>query len=500
VTGSVRQLTALMALRWQMLRSPSAKVALLLTALGLLWLLSLVARSGPLLEEAALVTAFELAPAAYLGFGVLALIAPLTAGGGIHVVPPDQLVAYPVRAGTHFLGGLLLAPVNLVWAVQLLALVALTSYLTLGGHIALGGVTTLAYVVCLTVVGQALAWVVVGARQSQVGRRVVGMLTTAVVLSAVVVLQVGAVGALIDAAPTQRLVLAVIGGGAGNLEVWWGPTALLVVVAAAAYALGARACDWALRRPSDIAARRYQPLPRRLGHAGPLSALLAVDRASVWRAPALRRGGLVLLLLPGVVAAALRVPWESLIVLPGLVAAGAGLLFGVNAFALDASGSLWLASLPVDPRLQLLSKGIVVSETVLASVLVAALAAAVRSSEAPTPAQLVAVVGSGLACAAVVIALCLRSSVRRPHRADLHGPRDAVAPPGALAAASARLAVPCAVVGMLVAVSAQLDVTWFPLLVAVPVVLLATLSILRSARRWADPFERARVVQAVASG
>ena len=66
--------------------------------------------SGDALDAAALGTAVELAPAAFLGFGALALIAPLTAGGGNEVVPPDQLVAYPVRPATQFLGGLVLAP------------------------------------------------------------------------------------------------------------------------------------------------------------------------------------------------------------------------------------------------------------------------------------------------------------------------------------------------------------------------------------------------------
>jgi predicted permease len=239
---------------------------------------------------------------------------------------------------------------------------------------------------------------------------------------------------------------------------------------------------------------------RRAAYASPLRSLIAVDRASVWRAPALRRGGLVLLLLPGVVAAGLRVPWESLIVLPGLVAAGAGLLFGVNVFALDSSGSVWLASLPVQPRLLLLSKLVVLSETVLLAVLVAGVSAALRSPGPPTAAQVTAVIGSGLACAAVVVALSLSSSVRRPHRADLHGTRDAVMPPGALAAASLRLAVPCALVGMVIAASSYLGTAWFPLLLAVPIMLTALLSVLRSVRRWEDPIARARVVQVVATG
>jgi hypothetical protein len=501
VTGPVRQLAALLALRWHMLRGAGGKLATVLVGLLVLWLVRVLLGSGALLDPVVLATAVELAPAAFLGFGVLALVAPLTAGGGHQVVPPDQLAAYPLRASTQFLGGLLLAPVNLVWLLQLLALVALTGYLTLDGSTARGGLTTLAWVACVTVVGQALAWLVVGARQTGTGRRAVGVLGAAVAVAVVAVVQSGSVGTVVDRGPTEAVVRAVVAGGDGATGRWLPTTAALLAATAVALAGGAAACAWALRRPGDARALRHTaPVRRRDARPSVLRELVAVDRASVWRAPALRRGGLVLVLLPGLLAAAVRVPWESLIVLPGLVAAGAGLLFGVNAFALDASGSLWLASLPVAPRLLLLSKLVVLGETVLLAVVVAAVAGALRAPDDPTPAQLAAVLSAGLACAAVVVALCLASSVRRPHRADLRGPRDAVAPPGALALASARLAVPCALVGTVIASSSHAGVAWLPLALAVPVVLLAVLSVLRSARRWEDPFRRARVVQVVASG
>jgi len=501
VTSSVRQVLALVVVRWQMLRSPGARVGTVLTAGVVLWLLQAVSRAGTLLDEAVLVTALEVAPGAFLGFGVLALIAPLTAGGGHHIVPPDELVAFPVRPATHFLAGLLLAPVNLVWAVQLLALVALTSVLTAGGSFALAAITTAAFVAALTVSGQAVAWLVVGARQSRRGRMAVGCLTSTLLGGALVLAQSGNLGLLVDATAADELILTLIAAGSGDVARWWPATACLLAVSAVAYVVGSVACGWALRRPSDARMLRHTAtLRRRRPPSTPLRALLAADRASVWRAPALRRGGLVLVLLPGLAVATLQVPWESLIVLPGLVAAGAGLLFGVNAFALDASGSLWLASLPVSPRLRLLSKGLVLAETVVAAVVVAALAGAVRSTTAPTPAQLTAVVGAGAACAAVVIALSLRSSLARPHRAELQGPRDAVAPPGALAAASARLALPCAAIGMLIAASANTDTAWLPLLVAVPIVLAAVLSVMRTVRRWDDPHLRARVLQTVAAG
>jgi hypothetical protein len=296
-------------------------------------------------------------------------------------------------------------------------------------------------------------------------------------------------------------VSGVIAGGEAEIGAWATTTGVLLLVAVASLVVGVRACSWALRRPGDAFTTRHtEPVTRRAAQRGALRELVAVDRASVWRAPALRRGGLVLVVLPGVVAAALQVPWTSLLVLPGLVAAGAGLLFGVNAFALDASGAVWLASMPSDPVLLLRSKLVVLSETVFGAAVIAAIAGAAGATGAPTPAQVAGLLAGVVACTSVVVALSLSASLKRPHKAELRGPRDAVAPPGALAAASVRLAFPCAFVGMLIATSSELGVVWLPLLMAVPPTLLAGLSLLRSQRLFADPLQRARVVQAVAAG
>lgn len=501
MTGAPTQLRALLALRWTMVRTPGLKLAIVLGGLALLWLLDVVLSSGRSLEPAALATAVDLAPAAFLGFGALAVVAPLTSGGGNDVVPPDQLVAYPVRPRTQFYGGLLLAPLNLVWLVQLLVLAALTSYLTVEGSVLLGGVTTLAYVVCLTVLGQTLAWFIVGARRSRAGRRVVVAAAVSAVLAAVVLVRTGAAGGLLAQSPTRTVVHGVAAAGTADSARWVAVTGGLLGLAVVGLLLGARVCAWSLGRAGDAGADRHtSPVRRRTARGGPLRELVAVDRASVWRAPALRRGGLVLAILPGLAAAGVQLPWQSLIVLPGLVAAGAGLLFGINAFCLDGSGALWLASLPHDPALVARAKLIVLTETVLAAALLAVLAGSARSPGLPTPTELSAIVASGLVCTALVVASCLRASVRRPHRADLRGPRDAVAPPGALAVASARLTLPTALVGLVLAQAAVPEIWWWPPLLALPVLLLALLSVLRSLRRYAEPAVRARVVQVVSTG
>ena len=162
MTGAGRQLAALLVLRWQMLRSRWARTGLLVAVAAAAVAVDALVRAAALLPPAALDGALLAAPAAFVGFGMLAVVAPLAAGGGGALVPPSQLVAFPVRPRTEYLGGLLLAPLNLVWLTQLLVLVLLTAALARGGSLALAAVTTAAYVACLTALGQLLAWLEIG--------------------------------------------------------------------------------------------------------------------------------------------------------------------------------------------------------------------------------------------------------------------------------------------------------------------------------------------------
>ncbi len=191
-------------------------------------------------------------------------------------------------------------------------------------------------------------------------------------------------------------------------------------------------------------------------------------------------------MLPGVVAAIAALPWTSLVLVPGLVAAGAGLLFGVNAFCLDGSGSLWLSTIPGWWRNAYWSKVRVTAECV--GVAVSSLS---RPGRRGPPArsratEVVAVFASGTACAALVVAACMRHSVRRPHRADLRGPRDTPAPPGTMAVYSARLALGTTGTGLLFTLLALAPEPWLPAVAAIPFVARAGLSLKATEREWAQ--------------
>jgi hypothetical protein len=264
---------------------------------------------------------------------------------------------------------------------------------------------------------------------------------------------------------------------------------------------GRRTCAWALRRPTGTSpgdptgrVRRRRPA------AGPFAEVRAVDRASVWRSPSLRRGLVVLGLLPGAIAAGAGLDWPSLVLLPGLVAAGAGLLFGVNAFCLDGSGALWLESLPRRPAAAYWSKVLVVAEVCVVATAVTVVAGALRTPRPPTPGELAALLACTGATSLRVVAVCMHLSVHRPHRADLRGPRDTPAPPGVMALYSARLAVSTTVLALVFAGLAEVAPWQWSVLLAAPVAALSLRRLAVVARQWEDVTVRTRVAGTVASG
>jgi hypothetical protein len=315
------------------------------------------------------------------------------------------------------------------------------------------------------------------------------------------VLATGRTADTLDASPTTWVVTGAVAGATGVYDRWALTVVLLLAALVAAFVAGRVACAWSLRQPGHVNGLRDARPVRRRGQAkNALREHLALDRAGVWRSQSLRRGLLVLGVLPGLVAAGARLEWPSLVLLPGLVAAGAGLLFGVNAFCLDGSGALWIASLPGDPRTVFRAKARVVAEVCGVAVVLAVAAGASRSGHWPNAAELTAV----LCCAAVaiahVVATCMHLSTTRPHRADLRGPRDTPAPPGVMAAYSLRLAISTTLLAILFSGAAELGSWRASILIAVPLLLISLRRLLVSGRLWHQPSVRAHVVSVVSSG
>lgn len=496
------QLGPLVALRWRMVRSRRSRRGFLVLASLAPVLCIVAAVVGATASRDRVFDVLLLAPTAYLSVAVLAVLAPLVAGGGNELFPPEQLVAYPVTARTQFAASLVLTPLNLAWTTQLIGLVGLTTFVSNRAPAAVLSVATcLVYVVVVTLAGQALGWFVVGLRQRPWGRTVTWSAAAAVTAAGLVVTVAGKATQVLDGSPTTWVVVGAVNGSAGAYRSWVTVTVPLLVLCVAFFHVGRAACGWAMRRPGrSTGTVETRPVHRRPTARGPLTALLAVDRASVWRSPSLRRGLLVLGILPGVVAATAGLDWASLVLLPGLVAAGAGLLFGVNAFCLDGTGAVWLASLPGDPVATYRAKAQVTTEVAVVAVLLAVAAGASRSGRLPDAAQLSALLGCALVSIARVVATCMRLSLTRPHRADLRSPRDTPAPPGVMAAYSVRLAVSTTLVAVLFSGLAEVGDWRLPTMLAAAFLLLSARRLTQSAGMWQLATVRSHVVTTVASG
>ncbi len=519
---SAGQVGPLFALRWRMIRSRAAQSGLTIlgiSALGLIVLGVVGGAASRLGRETAsdiglgdLGNAVDrtgevaaLLPSAMLAFALLCIVAPLAAGGGQELIPESQLVAYPVRIATLVRIGFLLSPLNIAWYLQVLLLTAATGYAIRGDAGPLPPVGVLvAYMVACTAVGQALGWGIVGVRRTRRGRRSTWAVFGALVAVGGWVVVTDRGTSLLDKSPTLSVLSAQLQAGDLQAAGFVPFVVACLVVTVLGYVVAVRVAAWALRRPGDLGVDGplARPVERRGYDTAPTAyqMLVRVDRASLWRSPPLRRGLLVLGVLPVAAAALASLPWSSIALLPPLVASGAALLFGVNAMCLDGSGALWISTLPHDPDVVLLSKARVVAEVCALPVVLVLVGAGLRASAAPDLVDLVSTLGAAVSCTALVVATALHLSVTRPHRADLRGPRDTPAPPGTMAVYSARLAVVTTTVGLVFSATTFGRSPVPPLLVTLGLLCWAAFSFSRTRRRWRDPVVRAGVVTTVAAG
>lgn len=482
------------------LRGPARTRALL--GLLLIPALAVVAGlAGGLLPAAGRDDARLLMPTAWLGFAVTAAVAAGTSGSRT-LLTRAQSVVFPVTAAAEHLGALLLAPLNVAWLTQTLALLALATW-GFGGTPATtqAVLLALAWIVASTVVAQAVSTAVELARTSRSGLWLVRALVAAALAAAAVPVLAGRVTDVLDQLPTVPLIVAISAVWGGDSGPWLRMLALLAAATALAHLIG-----WWLtarlqrRSPRDqvrVESRRYRP---RRDPAGELAAALRIDRAGVWRSAPLRRGLATLVAVPALAALAAGLDWPLVALLPGLVASGAGLLFGVNALCLDGPGAIWRESLPGAPRTVLLARLLVVTEVCFVAALIAAALGAARAPGRPSTGALLAVAGAVLATTAQVVGRCATWSVEQPYAASMRDARDQPAPPAAMAGYSARLAIGTTVTGLAFWLCARHDLAGTAVAIAVAVTALGLRRVLSALRRWDDHAWRNRVLGTVAAG
>lgn len=433
-----------------------------------------------------------------VGVLLLSIGSAMGSGGGRELLSRSESAIHPVSPLTDHLGALVLAPLNLAWLVQAWGVLAATAIVTGPGRLAGAQVVVLAWILAATATGQAVGWLVEGVRRTPHGVIVVRVASGLVAVCLGVLHLTGRLRPLADALPTTWLVDTM------STDRWFVAALALVAVTLAAVWVGGIPARWALglapreelRVESGVHEARHLPRPRR---GSPDRALMRrLDRGSVWRSVGMRRGLLFLGVGPGVVAVAAGLPWSSVILLPGLVASGAALLFGVNAWCLDARGMIWRETLPVSPAAVFDARTMVLGE-ILAGVSAVTIGLALLRTGLPPLATGVAVATCWVVVVVQVLANAMTWSMRSPYGVDLGSPRATPAPHGAMAGYAGRLSVSTTLTGMIFTGLAA--VPWLWVTPALGAMFLAwSLGRLRRARRrWLTPADRARVVLTVAA-
>jgi len=317
-------------------------------------------------------------------------------------------------------------------------------------------------------------------------------------VTAAVLVTTGATTSLLDTSPTVHITLAALAGTRGEWAAWAAVIVVVLGVAAAAVVAGALVARAVERRPARDELRvESSHRPPRADARSAFAALLRTDRTGIWRSVPLRRGLFVLAGLPGLVAVAGSLTWETVTILPGLAASGGALLFGVNSWCLDGRGALWRESLPVSPRLVFVARAWVLCEVLLVATGVTLALAALRAGP-PSPAELAAVLAVAVVVTVQVAGASLRWSVRRPYAVDLRSARATPAPPLAMVGYSARLALTTTLTALVFSVLARLDAWHLSVAFAVPFLLFSVHGLVRTSSAWSTPVTRARVVTTVA--
>jgi hypothetical protein len=302
-------------------------------------------------------------------------------------------------------------------------------------------------------------------------------------------------GDTLDSLKTSWLVVGYIDGFGWR---WSATVALEVGLLVAAVVVGAVPAHLAARRaPRDEVNVETGNHPARRLPRSALAALVRTDRGSVWRAVPMRRGVAVLAIGPGVVALAGDLDWPQMTILPGLVASGGALLFGVNAWCLDARGGLWRESLPVAPTTVFAARAWVLIEFLMCASLVTMVLAGLRAG-LPSPAELTALLCTWVVVVLQVVASAMRWSARRPFSVDLRSARATPAPPLVMVGYSTKLAVTTTLTGLIFSGLARVPYVEVSILVAAPFVVWSLIRLLHARDSWADPVQRARVVTTVA--
>lgn len=440
-----------------------------------------------------------LLPTALAGLLGLAVVSAIASGGGRELLSHEHGVAYPVSPTTDHLGALLLAPLNIAWLLQTWTLLGATAYALGPQRLAGAQLVALLWVCAATAVAQVVAWTVESIRRGPHGLLVVRGLGIAAGAVGVWLQLAGQLTSVLDKIPTTQVMLGMIAAREGQLLRFTLTVGALLAIVVGAVALGAVPAHLAARRtPRDELRVETGSRPARPASRSDLMALVRIDRGSIWRAVPMRRGLMVLAVGPGLVALAGDLQWNTMTILPGLVASGAALLFGVNAWCLDARGALWRESLPAKPSTVFGARVLVLGEWILAASGLTLVLASLRAG-LPAAHELTALLCTWVVVTVQVVGASLRWSAQRPFSVDMRSARATPAPPVVMVGYSARLALTTTLTGLLFSGLARLPYWNLSLALAIPMLAWSLSRLMFVQRGWLNPYERARVIMTVAA-
>ena len=497
VRRASRDVTHLIAFRTGTMRRPRAFAVTVVVFVAL----TVVAGGVPGLLDGAgsyrgyALDTLTLLPSAMAGFLLLAVASAIASGGGRELLNREHGVAYPVSPTTDHLGALLLAPLNIAWLLQAWVLLGATAYALPPKFLPFALVGVLLWIVLATTIGQLVAWSIEAVRRREHGIAVVRTMAGLVFGVAVLLQLSGRLATLLDSFPTTALAAGLVNGFSAR---WLGAIGIELALIVVVVVLGAVPAHLAARRaPRDELRVESGNYPARRRPVSPLAGLVRTDRGSVWRAVPMRRGLAVLAIGPGVVALAGNLEWPQLTILPGLVASGGALLFGVNAWCLDARGGLWRESLPVGPGVVFGARAWVLTEFLLAASFATMILAGLRAG-VPSASEAAALLCTWVVVVLQVVSSAMRWSSRRPFAVDLRSARATPAPPLVMVGYSTKLAVTTTLTSLVFSGLARTPHPELSILVASPFVVWSLVRLLHARDSWTDPVQRARVVTTVA--
>lgn len=497
---SLADTRTLLAFRVGLIRGRSRRYAAL--ALGVLLLITVLSAVVPAyLPESRLPRndVRLLIPAFYAGFALLNAVASAATGGGRELLSPQEALPHPISPTTDFFGGLTIAPLNIAWLLQAWSILASVAYsFPVGARLPGVQLLTALMLAIATLIGVVIGWGLEWLRRTTGTWAVRAIGIAALGLGAWTVLGHHEAAVIARLTPLRWIEIVQASFALGDWGPWLIAVPVLITLGLALVAAGALLARQSAdkMRPDEVHLETAFVKPR--GNPGSdFVGLLRLDRAGAWRTVSLRRGILLLGVLPGIAALTGVMPWNQVALMPGLICSGGALLYGVNMWCLDAGGAIWRESLPIAPNLALWVRASALVELFASSTLPALIGATVRNG-LPTISEGAAAISATVAAIAYVTTRCMRWSLLHPYAADLRSARATPAPPLAMVGYSVRLAVPTTIIGMVFGAASALSPLW-SVLAAAAVVGASILSVVRSARRWSNPLQRASVLAIVAS-